>query len=161
MAKVRHDQILKHHWYKKFRDILGRFWKLQDYLTTVFQFPSTSWSVMMPSSNGGVDNFSVASSTKTFEGSVTFECNDVVNIVDTFHLACNKKIIKPYLTTPDDKKKRYDSEMEAFSSTSNISAKSLSNLASKDCFEISSSWGFRNCPWLLDFIKIWPRYWGF
>ena len=30
--------------------------------------------------------------------------------------------------TPDDKKKRYDFEMEAFSSTSNILAKSLSNL---------------------------------
>ena len=35
----------------------------------------------------------------------------------------------------------------------------LSNLASNDSFEISSSWGFQNCPWLLDLIKIWPRYW--
>ena len=46
---------------------------------------------------------------------------------------------KDISNTPDDKKKRYHSKMEAFSSTSNISAKSLSNLASKDSFEISSS----------------------
>ena len=31
--------------------------------------------------------------------------------------------------------------------------------ATKDSFEISLSQGFRNCPWLLDLIKIWLRYW--
>ena len=38
--------------------------------------------------------------------------------------------------TPDDKKKRVDFEMEAFSSTSNILAKSLSNLEAKVGFGI-------------------------
>ena len=37
---------------------------------------------------------------------------------------------------PTTKKKRHDSEMEAFSSTSNISAKSLSNLTTKGSFGI-------------------------
>ena len=50
--------------------------------------------------------------------------------------------------------------MEAFTLTLNISAKTLSNTTIKDSFEISSSRGFRKCPWLLDLIKIWLRYWG-
>ena len=56
-------------------------------------------------------------------------------------------------------KKRHHSEMEAFSSTSNISAKSLSNLTTKGSFGILRTSWFRNCPCLLDLIKIWPRYW--
>ena len=46
-------------------------------------------------------------------------------------------------------KKQGDFEMEAFSLTPNISGNSWSNLAIKDSFEISSSWGFPNQPWLL------------
>ena len=42
----------------------------------------------------------------------------------------------------------------------NISANSLSNQTTRVNFKISSSLGFRNCPWLLDLIKIWLRYWG-
>ena len=50
--------------------------------------------------------------------------------------------------------------LEDFSLTLNISANSLSNQTTKVNFEISSSLGFWNCPWLLDLIKIWLRYWG-
>ena len=57
-------------------------------------------------------------------------------------------------------KKRYNFQLEAFTLTLNISAKTLSNTTIKDSFEISSSRGFRKCPWLLDLIKIWLRYWG-
>ena len=46
----------------------------------------------------------------------------------------------------------------AFSLTLNISNTSWSNLASKDSFKISLSYGFQN--WLLDLIKIQLRYGG-
>ena len=57
-------------------------------------------------------------------------------------------------------KKQDNFEMESISLTLNISANSWSNLASKDSFKISSSWGFRYWPWLKDLIKIRLRYWG-
>ena len=31
--------------------------------------------------------------------------------------------------------------------------------SNKDSFRISFSWGFGNCPWLLNLIKNWWRYW--
>ena len=31
--------------------------------------------------------------------------------------------------------------------------------SNKDSFRISFSWGFGNCPWLLNLIKNWRRYW--
>ena len=58
------------------------------------------------------------------------------------------------------RKKRDDFEMKAFSLTLNITARSWSNLAMKDSFEIRSSKGFWNCLLLLDLIKIWLRYCG-
>ena len=57
-------------------------------------------------------------------------------------------------------KKRHDFEMEAFSSTSNISAKSLSNLKANIGFGILRTSWFRNCPCWLDLTKNWQRYWG-
>ena len=60
-------------------------------------------------------------------------------------------------------KKVVNLKMEAFSLTVNvnISVNFLSNLTTKDIdsFRISFSWGFWNCPWLLDLIKSWWRYW--
>ena len=52
-----------------------------------------------------------------------------------------------------------NSKKEAFSLTVNITINSLSNITTKDSFRISSSWGFRDCPWLLHLIKKWRRYW--
>ena len=51
------------------------------------------------------------------------------------------------------------SEILAFSLTFNYSANSWPNVACKDSFEISLSWGFQKCPWLLDLIKNQQRYW--
>ena len=53
-------------------------------------------------------------------------------------------------------------EMEAFSLTVNISINSWSNLTTKDSFKIlrkSWFWNCHQCPWLLDLIKNWQRYW--
>ena len=50
--------------------------------------------------------------------------------------------------------------MEAYTLTLNISAKSLSNLTTKDSFWILKMSWFWNWPWLFDLIKNWRRYWG-
>ena len=48
---------------------------------------------------------------------------------------------------------------EAFSLTFNNSVNSLSKLTTNDIFEfLSLSW-FQNCPWTLDLVKKWLRYW--
>ena len=49
--------------------------------------------------------------------------------------------------------------VEAFSLNLNNLVNSLSNPTTKDSFEISSSWGYQNCHWLLDLIKIQLSYW--
>ena len=53
-----------------------------------------------------------------------------------------------------------DSKMEVFFLINDISTNSTSNLTTKDSFEIYSSWGFQNCFWLPDLLKISRRFEG-
>ena len=73
------------------------------------------------------------------------------------HNVCDNTISSVYTWAS---KKLNDFEMEAFSLTLNISAKSLSNLTTKDSFWILKMSWFWNWPWLFDLIKNWRRYWG-
>ena len=41
----------------------------------------------------------------------------------------------------------------------NYTHKSCSNMKSMVIIGLCCSWGFRNTPWMLNFIKIWLRYW--
>ena len=66
-----------------------------------------------------------------------------------------------YLIYTQQHKKVVNSKTEAFSLTVNISINSWSNLTTKDSFKILRKSWFWNCqcPWLLDLIKNWQRYW--
>ena len=110
------------------------------------------WSLILMSNERGDrdENFEYSNLSQTYK-----KCTGI--LIWTFR---NKQKMSKYFCVHARLQKRDDFSVEDISLNLNNSVKSLSNPTTKDSFEISSSWGFRNCHWLLDFIKIRLSYWG-